>query len=385
MSDYCEFLISVILIPLCLHISDAEYVFQVQTTASCPKNQNEMDERSVALNCTKSNGYTCLPDKTLTVLLEFCYKRARIAVTKGVCLFLRYSDVDAYSCDNFVNGCPNADYYSDEIYKYPQCVSIGNGCFLADASCERRSTAHIITVTTATTISNELKKNTGRSTVGIWISTLVVFICTLICIFFIICYEEKVSAFNRQSNKKGGRIPRETSYPLQPLISRTEVENESSSQESSSLYGGNSKSSSENNGFSPFYKYCEQGNMSRVSLLISRGENVNVREHNGLSPLCIACQKEHYTVVKLLLSNDAEINLLDTDGRSPLYIAFLHDIVQLLTDNGADVNVCGNNGITPLLIACMNGHVKIVQQLLNKQPDVNLSDRNRFNPLMLHV
>lgn len=35
----------------------------------------------------------------------------------GVCLFLRYSDVDAYSCDNFVNGCPNADYYSDEIYK----------------------------------------------------------------------------------------------------------------------------------------------------------------------------------------------------------------------------------------------------------------------------
>lgn len=64
-------------------ISANDYVFTVHTTKACPKYQMEMDERSLALNCTKRNGYTCLPDKTLTVLLEFCYKRARIAVPKG--------------------------------------------------------------------------------------------------------------------------------------------------------------------------------------------------------------------------------------------------------------------------------------------------------------
>lgn len=65
------------------------YVFTVHTTKACPRNQSEMDERSLALNCTESNGYTCLPDKNLNVLLEFCYKRARIAVPKG----LTYSDL----------------------------------------------------------------------------------------------------------------------------------------------------------------------------------------------------------------------------------------------------------------------------------------------------
>lgn len=64
-------------------MSASEYVFQVHPTKSCPKNRNEMDERSLALNCTENNGYTCLPNENITVLLEFCYKRARIPVTKG--------------------------------------------------------------------------------------------------------------------------------------------------------------------------------------------------------------------------------------------------------------------------------------------------------------
>lgn len=64
-------------------MSASEYVFQVHPTESCPKNRNEMDERSLALNCTENNGCTCLPNENITVLLEFCYKRARIPVTKG--------------------------------------------------------------------------------------------------------------------------------------------------------------------------------------------------------------------------------------------------------------------------------------------------------------
>lgn len=64
-------------------MSASKYVYQVHPTKSCPKNRNEMDERSLALNCTESNGYTCLPNENITVLLEFCYKWARIPVTKG--------------------------------------------------------------------------------------------------------------------------------------------------------------------------------------------------------------------------------------------------------------------------------------------------------------
>lgn len=36
---------------------------------------------------------------------------------EGFCLFLRYSDVDAYDCQRFISGCPDADYFTDEINK----------------------------------------------------------------------------------------------------------------------------------------------------------------------------------------------------------------------------------------------------------------------------
>lgn len=91
--------------------------------------------------------------------------------------------MDAYDCKRFIHGCPDVDYYSDEIHKCkglnsiilylpikladqlknwcmlcvkqetvlsfllhvflhcifsdPNCVSIGNGCFHADESCDK--------------------------------------------------------------------------------------------------------------------------------------------------------------------------------------------------------------------------------------------------------
>lgn len=59
------------------------YEFPVFSTKSCPRNQAEWNKRSSAINCTKSNGYTCLPDENFTELLEFCYVYPRILITKG--------------------------------------------------------------------------------------------------------------------------------------------------------------------------------------------------------------------------------------------------------------------------------------------------------------
>lgn len=40
-----------------------------------------------------------------------------IEFSLGFCLFLRYSDVDAFDCQRFPSGCPDADYFTDNIYK----------------------------------------------------------------------------------------------------------------------------------------------------------------------------------------------------------------------------------------------------------------------------
>lgn len=59
------------------------YKFPVYTTASCPKNKAEWLMRSFVLNCTDQNGYMCIPDENITVLVEFCYTKNVQAIPKG--------------------------------------------------------------------------------------------------------------------------------------------------------------------------------------------------------------------------------------------------------------------------------------------------------------
>nr|XP_034330312.1 putative ankyrin repeat protein RF_0381 isoform X2 [Crassostrea gigas] len=84
----------------------------------------------------------CLPNENLTELLEFCYIYPRILIENDLCLILikRYSRVDDYNCSNFSYGCPDSTYFSSEIFKYPSCSQIENGCFLADSTCKSSST-----------------------------------------------------------------------------------------------------------------------------------------------------------------------------------------------------------------------------------------------------
>uniref|UniRef100_A0A8W8ILJ3 Uncharacterized protein n=1 Tax=Magallana gigas TaxID=29159 RepID=A0A8W8ILJ3_MAGGI len=109
------------------------YKFPVYATTVCPRNETEWIERSSALNCNKSNGYTCLPNENFDQLLEYCY----IVPVERIQKVKRVSRTQSYSCRNFAQGCHNHSFFSNEIYKYPACISLGNGCFLAEPSCKR--------------------------------------------------------------------------------------------------------------------------------------------------------------------------------------------------------------------------------------------------------
>eukprot|EP00105_Crassostrea_gigas_P044635 XP_019928783.1 PREDICTED: uncharacterized protein LOC105342960 [Crassostrea gigas] len=134
----------ILLVSSCFLISECRkldgYKFPVYSTKHCPKNQTEWNERSSAINCTTENGYVCLPNENITELLEFCYTYPFILIQEGICLYLskRYSAVDSYSCTSFISGCPNTSFVSYNLFKNPPCTSIGNGCFLAEPSCQRQ-------------------------------------------------------------------------------------------------------------------------------------------------------------------------------------------------------------------------------------------------------
>lgn len=59
------------------------YKFPVYTTPSCPQNETEWLERSFVLNCTNQNGYMCIPNDMITVLVEFCYTKKVVPIPKG--------------------------------------------------------------------------------------------------------------------------------------------------------------------------------------------------------------------------------------------------------------------------------------------------------------
>lgn len=59
------------------------YQFPVFQTESCPRNETEWTGRSSVLNCTKSNGYMCMPSEKFTILLEFCYSQDKLVIQNG--------------------------------------------------------------------------------------------------------------------------------------------------------------------------------------------------------------------------------------------------------------------------------------------------------------
>lgn len=148
------------------------YRFPVYTTKSCPRNNTQWLERSSTFNCNATNGYMCIPNGGMTMLLEFCYHKPIIIIPKGKkretikrviiikiqilkvrnknhcsytnrqnlflnrhlmlkkcvyiagsCLILyeHSSAVDDFKCQSFSFGCPKYPYFSNEMYKRKHC------------------------------------------------------------------------------------------------------------------------------------------------------------------------------------------------------------------------------------------------------------------------
>ncbi|XP_055999263.1 alpha-latroinsectotoxin-Lt1a-like [Ostrea edulis] len=116
-----------------------EYSFEVHQVSNCPVSEEAWEKASIRLNCTQKHGYHCVPDEYFTSLVEFCYSDGdRLPSEKGHCLELAEDGIlNQVPCNTFDSGCPEQFYFSNEIYKYPKCLSINTNfkCFDADVPC----------------------------------------------------------------------------------------------------------------------------------------------------------------------------------------------------------------------------------------------------------
>ncbi|XP_062578174.1 uncharacterized protein LOC134240084 [Saccostrea cucullata] len=122
---------------------------KVFMTQRCPKTESEWRAVSNQMNCSIDNDppvnqYHCLPTPKRNMLVEFCYNEYSKMTEHGNCLELGGRGYLNYvNCKGFIKGCPNKDYKSEEIFKYPACLQIDveRGCFLAEEDCKLTSSS----------------------------------------------------------------------------------------------------------------------------------------------------------------------------------------------------------------------------------------------------
>uniref|UniRef100_A0A3P8V1Z1 Ankyrin 1 n=1 Tax=Cynoglossus semilaevis TaxID=244447 RepID=A0A3P8V1Z1_CYNSE len=105
-----------------------------------------------------------------------------------------------------------------------------------------------------------------------------------------------------------------------------------------------------------------------VAELVNYGANVNAQSHKGFSPLYMAAQENHLEVVKFLLENGANQSLPTEDGFTPLAVALQQgheNVVALLINYGTK----GKVRLPALHIAARNDDTRTAAVLLQNDPN----------------
>ena len=116
-------------------------------------------------------------------------------------------------------------------------------------------------------------------------------------------------------------------------------------------------------------------------LIQAKGINVNFLNSADESALMYAALKGHLAMAKSLISKDADVN---KTGWTPLHYAATNghvDVIQLLLDNHAFVDAASPNGSTPLMLAAQYGTPQAVKLLLDEGAEPLQKNEQGLTPI----
>lgn len=127
-------------------------------------------------------------------------------------------------------------------------------------------------------------------------------------------------------------------------------------------------------------------------MLIERGRaSLNIANSKSWTPLLCAVKSGCWETVEYLLSVEPSIvNQSDKHGRSALILAASEGhlaIMDILVEKGARTDAQDKDGLSALSWACLKGHLNAVVSLIDASPshlvDVNHADHSGRTPLDL--
>lgn len=136
--------------------------------------------------------------------------------------------------------------------------------------------------------------------------------------------------------------------------------------------------------YEDFFTAIKRDNPATVQNLLSRGFDANTLSPQGLHGLLLAIQEPSPKVAEVLIRwPKTNVEFRTVKDESPLMLASLRgqlDLARKLIERGADVN---KPGWAPLHYAATNGHLEIMDLLLENHAYIDAESPNGTTPLMM--
>jgi uncharacterized protein len=136
--------------------------------------------------------------------------------------------------------------------------------------------------------------------------------------------------------------------------------------------------------YEDFFIAIKQDNPAAVTALLNRGFDPNTVNPEGLSGLYLALRDSSLKVAQTLAAwPKTNVETRTPKDESPLMMAALTGqvgLVRKLIERDADVN---KTGWTPLHYAATNGHLAIIELLLENHAYIDAESPNGTTPLMM--